>query len=49
MPQGTVLGPLLFIIMIADIKRDVGSSKLISLADDTRLVFGRELELERAR
>ena len=36
-PQGTVLGPLLFIIMIADINRDVDSSKLISFADDTRV------------
>ena len=36
-PQGTVLGPLLFIIKIADINRDVDSSKLISFADDTRV------------
>ena len=36
-PQGTVIGPLLFIIMIADIDRDVDSSKLISFADDTRV------------
>ena len=36
-PQGTVLGPLLFIIMIADINRDIDSSKLISFADDTRV------------
>ena len=36
-PQSTVLGPLLFIIMTADINRDVDSSKLISFADDTRV------------
>ena len=36
-PQGTVLGPLLFIIMIADINKDIACSKLISFADDTRL------------
>ena len=36
-PQGTVLGPLQFIIMIADINRDVDSSKLISFAYDTRV------------
>ena len=36
-PQGTVLGPLLFIIMIADINKDIASSKLISFADDTRV------------
>ena len=36
-PQGTVLGPLLFIIMISDINKDILSSKLISFADDTRV------------
>ena len=39
-PQGTVLGPLLFLIMIADIDKDVSSSKLVSFADDTRLYSG---------
>ena len=37
-PQGTVLGPLLFLIMISDIEKDV--SKLVSFADDTRLYSG---------
>ena len=36
MPQGTVLGPLLFII-ISDINKDILSSKIISFADDTRV------------
>ena len=36
-PQGTVLGPLLFIIMITDINKDIACSKLISFADDTRV------------
>ena len=37
MPQGTVLGPLLFIIMISDLNKDILSSKIISFADDTRV------------
>ena len=35
--QGTVLGPLLFLIMIADINKDISESNLISFADDTRI------------
>ena len=38
MPQGTVLGPLLFLIMIIDIDKGIfPSSKLVSFADDTRV------------
>ena len=36
-PQGTVLGPLLFLIMVADINKDISESNLISFADDTRI------------
>ena len=36
-PQGTVLGPLLFVIMKSDINTDILSSKIISFADDTRV------------
>ena len=36
--QGTVLGHLLFLIMISNIDKDVSTSKLVSFADDTRLV-----------
>ena len=39
-PQGTVLCPLLFLIMISDIDKDVSASKLVSFADDTRLYSG---------
>ena len=39
-PQGTVLGPLLFLIMISHIDTDVSASKLVSFADDTRLYSG---------
>ena len=39
-PQGTVLGPLLFLIMIVDIDKYVSASNLISFADDTRLYPG---------
>ena len=39
-PQGTVLGPILFSIMIADIDKDVSAPKVISFADDTRLYSG---------
>ena len=36
-PQGTVLGLLLFLIMLADINKDISESNLISFADDTRI------------
>ena len=36
-PQGTVLGPLLFLIMISDVNKGTTSSKLVSFADDTRV------------
>ena len=39
-PQGTVLGPLLFLIMISDIDKDVSASILVSFADDTRQYSG---------
>ena len=38
--QRTVFDPLLFLIMISDIDKDVCASKLVSIADDTRLYSG---------
>ena len=39
-PQGTVLGPLLFIILMCDINSGITSSSMVSFADDTRLYYG---------
>ena len=39
-PQGTVLGPLRFLIMISDIDKNVCASKQVSFADHTRLYSG---------
>ena len=36
-PQGNLLGKLLFLIMISDINKEIISSKSISFADDTRV------------
>ena len=36
-PQGTVHGPLVFIIMISDINKDISSYTIISFADDIRV------------
>ena len=36
-PQGTVLAPLLFIILLTDIDKNVQGSKVVSFADDTKI------------
>ena len=36
-PQGSVIGPLLFLILIGDIDQDIATSFISSFADDTRL------------
>ena len=38
-PQGTVLGPLPFLILMTDISTNV-TSTIVSFADDTRLYLG---------
>ena len=39
-PQSTVLGPLLFIILMCDINSGITSSSMVNFADDTRLYYG---------
>ena len=39
-PQGSVIGPLLFLILLKDIDKDVRSSWVSSFADDTRVLAG---------
>ena len=39
-PQGTVLGPLLFRILMCDINSGITASSMVSFADDTRLYYG---------
>ena len=39
-PQGTVLGPLLFLILMGDINSGISSFSIVSFADDTRLYHG---------
>ena len=39
-PQGSVIGPLLFLILLGDIDSNIAASFLSSFADDTRLTIG---------
>ena len=39
-PQGSVIGPLLFLVLIGDIDKDISHSFLSSFADDTRIGKG---------
>ena len=35
--QGTLLGPMLFLVLVSDINQNIEESKIISFADDTTL------------
>jgi hypothetical protein len=37
-PQGSVIGPILFLVLLSDIDKDVTSSHASSFADDTRML-----------
>ena len=39
-PQGSVIGPLLFLVLISDINTNVSAAKVNSFADDTRATNG---------
>ena len=42
-PQGSVLGPLIFLILISDIDDEILHSFIASFADDTRATKGTEM------
>ena len=45
-PQGSILGPLLFLIHVNDLHQQIQKSNLIMYADDTVLLFSNKSEAE---
>jgi hypothetical protein len=45
-PQGSVLGPLLFLLYIIDLTENVQGAKLVLFADDTSLLITRKDEFD---
>ena len=45
-PQGSVIGPLIFLILISDINKDTLHSLIASFADDTRATKGIKCEYD---
>ena len=46
-PQGTVLGPLLFLVLLSNISSDINHSSVVSFADDTRLAGDEGVSLDK--
>ena len=44
-PQGSVLGPLLFLILIGDVDQNIAFSFISSFTDDSRV--GRHIEISK--